>query len=135
VVKPEGGPSASRFIQMQADLRAQYSIGAMRVNGSFGVAQLGAKQAQVTSANAGNLISREHWIGYDASDRILVRGGRMTIPFGVRDIVHTLWVRKVTRTDLNDAEQHGIAASYSGTSLRGEIMGIAGRPPRGTPSA
>ena len=50
----------------------------------------------------------------------------MNLPFGIRNIDHTLWVRKATRTDINTAQQHGVAFSYSGETLRGEVMGILG---------
>ncbi|HVO29430.1 MAG TPA: hypothetical protein VMV18_01785, partial [bacterium] len=86
----------------------------------------GAQQAQVTSNVRHNVVSREHWIGFDATDSILVRAGHMEIPFGIRDIVHDYYVRQQTRTDINQQQTDGLSVSYSGSKLRGEIMGIAG---------
>ncbi|MBI2393202.1 MAG: hypothetical protein HYV09_26695 [Deltaproteobacteria bacterium] len=50
----------------------------------------------------------------------------MNLPFGTRSLEHTAWVRSATRTDLNDAQQHGVAAAYSGEAWRGEAMAILG---------
>ena len=57
---------------------------------------------------------------------MLVRAGRIALPFGLRMIEHTAFVRYATRTDINAAQQHGIAFAYNGQSIRGEVMGIAG---------
>jgi hypothetical protein len=48
------------------------------------------------------------------------------VPFGLRSIDHTVFVRAATRTDINDTQQDGIAFAYSGESLRGELMAILG---------
>lgn len=37
-----------------------------------------------------------------------------------------MWARAATRTDRESAQQHAVAASYSGGKWRGEIMGILG---------
>ena len=99
------------------------SVGGFRANASLGVVTSEASAASV----AGSLVSREHWLGYAfAEDTILLRAGRINLPFGIRSIEHTLFVRRATRTDLNDTQQHGVALSYSGEMLRAELMGIAG---------
>lgn len=70
---------------------------------------------------------RRHWLGYAfADDAVLVRAGRMNVPFGVRSIEHTMFVRVATRTDLNETQQYGVAVAYTGELLRGEVMGILG---------
>lgn len=126
VKTPGGQTMASQFIQMQADFRGQYTLGKFRVNGSLGYADTGVLPAAITSHQKQNLVSREHWLGYDVNDEVLVRAGRMELPFGIRDIQHTMFVRAQTRTDINQYQQHGLAVSYSGAKVRGEAMAIAG---------
>lgn len=127
VTKPGGGPSDTRFVQMQTDLKAQVTVGPVRASGTLGYAHQGALPASITQSTQDNLVSREHWIGVDLSDgSFLLRAGRMNLPFGIRNVEHTLWTRSSTRTDSNDAQQHGVALAYSGSWLRGEMMAIAG---------
>jgi hypothetical protein len=124
----EGQRAVTRLIQMQADLRAQVTLGRFRASGSLGFAHEGALAASITRRADNNLVSREHWVGVDlgADKQVLLRAGRMNLPFGVRSVEHTLWVRKATRTDTNEAQQVSVALSYSGSTFRGELMGIAG---------
>ena len=41
-------------------------------------------------------------------------------------IEHTLWARTLTRTDIDDTQQYGVALSLSEDKFRTEVMGIAG---------
>jgi hypothetical protein len=117
------GPTTSDFILMQADAAAEVRFGDFRAHGSLGAVTSEGSAASV----AGSLVSREHWLGYGfADDAILLRAGRINLPFGVRSIEHTLFVRSATRTDLNDTQQHGVALAYNGELLRAEVMGILG---------
>jgi hypothetical protein len=76
---------------------------------------------------SGNVVSREHWLGYGWGDEtFLVRAGRINLPFGLRMIEHTFFIRAATRTDLNDTQQDGLAFSYNSQSFRGVIMAIGG---------
>lgn len=122
-----------RRVHMQSDLRlAVAAESGLRVGLSGGYLRRGAEGTWLTRSkdtdNEGNVISREHWAGYafGESKQMLVRGGRMNLPFGVRDVQHTLLVRKATESDINEAQQHGVAFAYSSGEIRGEIMGIAG---------
>ncbi len=122
-LKPSGQAWNRTLVLMQADLAGQLSFGALRFNGSLGYVQSSASRASV----AGNLVSREHWVGYGFDDdAYLVRAGRINLPYGLRIIEHTMFVRAATRTDLNDTQQHGVAFAYSGPLVRAEIMGILG---------
>ena len=134
--KPEGAPSTNRFILMQTDLEGQVTVDRARANASIGYAREGALAAAITHGINDRLVSRTHWVGFDlgADRQYLVRAGRMNIPFGVRSIEHTMWVRNATRTDINAAQQHGVALAYNGESLRGEAMFIAGNFQLGPPS-
>jgi hypothetical protein len=111
------------FLLMQADLQAEARVKGFRVNASVGAAPTDGSHASV----AGAFISREHWVGYGPSDdSVLVRVGRMNLPFALRSIEHELFVRKSTRTDINDTQSHGVAFAYTGNWLRAEVMAIAG---------
>jgi hypothetical protein len=120
-----GAPPAGwspTVILMQADLRAGVRRGPLRASGTLGVISNDSYASVV-----GNLVSREHWVGYAPSgDTFLLRAGRMNLPFGIRSIEHTLWVRQQTRTDINDLQEHGVAFAYSGQRLRAEVMGVLG---------
>lgn len=123
-----GTPTAVRPILMQADLEAGLSISRFRAAGSLGFARDGAFAASIVGDNRARLISRAHWLGVALGEENewLLRAGRINVPFGVRSIEHTLWVRKDTRTDINVSQQDGVALSYSGTSWRGEVLAILG---------
>jgi hypothetical protein len=122
------GPISQRFILMRSDLYGDLKFGRLRLAGSIGYASTGALDAAITRGLSENLISREYWIGaeLDEDGAWLARAGRMALPFGIRTVEHTLWVRDLTRTDLLDDQQDGVAVSVSKDWIRGEIMGIAG---------
>jgi hypothetical protein len=108
---------------MQADLAAAIQAGGLRAGASIGVVSTNGTPASLS----GNLVSREHWVGYAfADDAWLVRAGRINVPFGIRSVEHTLWVQETTRSDINDTQQHGVALAYTGELIRGELMAIAG---------
>jgi hypothetical protein len=127
-------PSNTTTFPMQIDAYGQFRLfDRLRLAGSIGVIKTrpGAMQgraAQITTGDSGdyNLLSRSHWIGYDITDSVLLRAGRINLPFGIRMPEHTMWARAGTRTDRESAQQHGVALSYSGGKWRGEVMGILG---------
>jgi hypothetical protein len=120
-----------RYLQMRADLGAQLKVDKFRASATVGYqrqqsASL-AQRAWVTGASeSGNIVSREHWLGFDLSDEILLRAGRLNLPFGLRNIEHTSFVRAATRTDINQSQQHGVSVSLNHDHWRGEVMAIAG---------
>jgi hypothetical protein len=122
-MKPDGQKWAQSLVLMQADLAGQARWGGLRINASVGVVDTSASRASVF----GPVVSREHWIGYGPEDDSwLIRAGRLNLPYGLRIIEHTMFVRAVTRTDINDTQQHGASFAYSGDSVRGEFMAILG---------
>lgn len=123
-LKVGSAPFASDTVPlMQTELQGELDVGHFRANLSLGIAPTDGSGASI----AGRFISREHWVGYGISDdRFLLRVGRINLPFGVRSIEHTLWVRRATRTDLNDTQQHGVALAFDGSGIRAEVMAIAG---------
>ncbi len=121
--KADGAKISTDFLVMQADLHAEARVGGFRANASIG----GVTTSQSAASIAGGLVSREHWIGYAwGDDAFLVRAGRINLPFGLRQIDHTLYVRQATRTDINDTQEDGVALAYTGESVRAEVMAIAG---------
>jgi hypothetical protein len=132
IITPQGEEKFKTF-PMMMDLYGQLQFGSFKAGGSIGAARVAAgspyaRSAQVT-ANQGkewNLISRTHYLGYDVTPELVVRAGRLNLPFGVRIPEHVMWVRSATRTDRESAQQHGISANYTGESFRLEVMGIAG---------
>jgi len=125
---PLAGESQGRFILMQADLLGQYSLGRFRTNASVGYVSEGGNGAALSRSDADKIVSRVHWVGVDLGkhDEVLVRAGRMNLPFGIRSIEHTRLVRRETRTDINASQQYGVAADYHRGALRGGVMAIAG---------
>ena len=120
-----------RFLHMRSDAIAQLKLSRLRLYGSIGYANassaLYTERAWVTrAATWGNLVSREHWLGVDVGQHVLVRAGRLLQPFGARIPEHTVWVRSETQTDLNQYQQHGVSAAYDGTHWRTEGMAILG---------
>ena len=113
---------------MQLDLYGEVHVKRFRANGSIGYAPTGAQQAALTTANEKNLVSRTYWLGADLDDdqHLLLRGGRMNLPFGLRSVEHTFFARTATRTDRNANQELGVAVAYNGHALRGEAMLIAG---------
>jgi hypothetical protein len=108
---------------MEADLRAGIKYEGWRASASVGVVSEAGSLASI----AGPVVSREHWVGYTWDDEsLMVRAGRINLPFGIRSIEHPLWVRAMTRTDIDDNQDHGIAFDYSGTLFRASVMGILG---------
>jgi hypothetical protein len=126
--KVEGTPAQQKLITMRADLYADIKIGRFRAAGSIGYIPEGDLPASVTSNPTDNIVSREHWLGVELDDEgaWLLRGGRLTLPFGVRMIEHTLWTRTLTRTDLDATQQYGASVSFGRDKIRGELMGIVG---------
>ncbi len=122
----------NRLLQMRADLGAQVKYGIFRASGTLGVNSQDSRaysyKAWVTGNQDGvNLVSREHWAGVDlVDDKVLLRAGRINLPFGLRNQEHTAWVRDETRTDYNQGQEHGVAASWAGEHWRGEAMAILG---------
>ncbi len=132
IITPQGEEKFRTF-PMMMDVYGQLQFGSFKAGGSLGGARVAAgspyaRPAQITT-NQGkdwNLISRTHYVGYDITDSLSVRAGRLNLPFGVRIPEHTMWVRQATRTDRESGQQHGVALHYFAESFRFELMGIAG---------
>lgn len=114
-------------IWMQLDFAAAVQTERFVASATLGYAPEGALDATLTRGESQNLASREHWLGvYVRPSTLLLRAGRMNLPFGIRSIEHTMWTRALTHTSINDDQQHGIAFSFEYPEVRGEIMAILG---------
>jgi hypothetical protein len=124
----EGAPILQKFLTMRADLYADVKVGRFRAAGSIGYVPEGDLTASLTRGSTDNVVSREHWLGAELDDEgaWLLRAGRIALPYGLRMIEHNLWVRSLSRTDIDATQQYGVALSFARDQLRGELMGIAG---------
>jgi hypothetical protein len=125
--QPDGGNGTGQAMLMQADLSGQVAYRRVRAMGSLGYARDGALAATVVGSRD-RLIARTWWLGVDLGEESqwLVRAGRLNVPYGLRIIEHTAFVRTATRTDLDATQEHGLAVAYTGPRLRGEAMAILG---------
>ncbi len=123
-----------RWLHMLADLRVGLRIGRFRASGTIGWLPYPPSGISVTSnqppcpdCSVNNIVAREFWAGWEIGEEAgLVRAGRMNLPFGLRNVEHTAWVRSSTRTDINEGQQYGASLLLAGETVRGEIMAIAG---------
>ena len=127
VMKTDGAPTTNSPILMQADLRAGIDARHWHAAASLGFLNNGHSPAAVVSGDGASLVAREYWVGYGfLGDTLLVRAGRLNVPYGLRVIEHTFYVRQATRVDINDTQQVGLAVAYRNGPFRGELMAIAG---------
>jgi hypothetical protein len=128
---PAARASKTRYSLMQADGAAHLKLGRFRAGGSLGYAYQGALGASVTRGDAQlehRLVARTYWLGVGlaAEEQLVLRAGRMNLPFGLRSIEHTMFVRMATRTNINDQQQLGVALAWNAPSIRAELMVVAG---------
>ncbi len=134
------GDGDSAIFPMQADLYGAADFGVIQIGASLGVAGVNAgsphnRAAQLTRVDDADLIdengdpkrgmavlSRWHWLGIELSDTMLLRLGRLNLPFGLRTSEHTIWARATTATDRESDQQHGIALAHSSEAWRYEFM-------------
>lgn len=128
VTSVDHGPANARAILMQGDVAAAVSAGRFRAGASLGVAQAGGFGATIVGGEGARLVSRAHWFGValGRDQNVLLRAGRMNVPYGLRILEHTMMVRRTTATDINWSQEHGVSLAYTGEKVRAEIMGILG---------
>ncbi len=107
-------------------------IGAFRAAAELGYSSADAttftELAQITRSTTGpNLIGREFWAGVETSGGDgLLRAGRINLPFGLRNLEHTSFVRSATQTDINEDQTYGVAFALSQPAWRAEVMALLG---------
>src|SRR5690606_10207306 len=112
---------------MQMDVYGVADLGKIQIGASVGVASVSTphvQAAQVTGGQDGDrvLISRWHWLGIELSEDMLMRIGRLNLPFGIRTSEHVLWAREATQTDRESDQQHGVSFAQSTGPWRYELM-------------
>jgi hypothetical protein len=123
-----------RVFPMQMDFYGAVSAGRFVLGASLGASHASARYEHSSKAKlVGNvadegfiLVSRNHWLGYRVTDDLMIRLGRINLPFGVRTPDHTMWARSETQTDRESDQQHGVSVVYSSGRFRGELMGTPG---------
>jgi hypothetical protein len=119
-----------RVLQMRADLGADLKIGAFRAAAElgYGSATGTPRLAQITHSTTGpNLVGREFWLGVETfGGEGLLRAGRINVPFGLRNLEHTSFVRSATHTDFNEDQTYGVALAISRPTWRAEVMALLG---------
>ena len=127
-VAPRGAPALDQLVWMQADLDGQWSLDRIHVNSSIGYVPEGDLPAALTHSPDHNVISRVHWIGVDldSDQQWMLRAGRINLPFGIRSVEHTLWVRVDTRTDTDATQEDGVALAFNGSRWRARYSGSTG---------
>lgn len=126
--------SSGAAFPMQADLYGSAQFGGFRLGASVGASRASGRYEHTDKALiAGELtddemvaVSRSHWLGYEVADQMLLRAGRIAMPFGLRLTEHTMWVRDVTYTDRESDQSHGVAFAYWRGKIRAEIMAVIG---------
>jgi hypothetical protein len=127
LVVDAGHQLSNQLLLMIADVRAAVSWQHLHAMITVGFVPEGATLAALTPFATNNVVSRDHWVGYDVLDEsILLRVGRVEMPFGLRNVEHPAWVRSETRTDTDQDQEYGVAAAYNGPLFRAELLGIAG---------
>lgn len=140
MIRPGGGNVFIPLL-MATDLYATLNLGPVVAHVTTGVGTYTTRNVALNSGPAAILpacdpttgacsvqwLAREFWAGVKfADDAVMVRAGRMNLPFGLRNNEHQSYVRQLTRTDINVNQQVGLSASYNSDTVRGELMGIAG---------
>jgi len=116
-----------RDILMIADLRFGVTAGPFLASVAIGYVPTGARLAALTNQPHDNIVSREHWLGIRLDDqKLYILGGRMNLPFGLRNVEHTAYVRSATKTDTDSSQQYGGQVVWDGQDVRAAVMGIVG---------
>jgi hypothetical protein len=127
--QPSVTATQQMFIMMLLDARAEIKFGIFRAAGSigWGTTPFTLPVSIISSSDGTNqLISRDYWVGLQLDDNILVRLGQMNLPFGLRIVEHTAWIRNNTQTDINYSQQTGLSFSFDNGHVRTEVMAILG---------
>lgn len=123
-----------RVFPMQMDFYGAAFIGRLTLAGSIGVSRASDRYEHSSKAKLfGDIedegfivVSRNHWLGYSVTNDLMVRFGRINLPFGLRTPDHTMWARAETQTDRESDQQHGLSLVYSSARWRGELMAVFG---------
>ncbi|MFZ5442905.1 MAG: hypothetical protein ACOZQL_23065 [Myxococcota bacterium] len=131
-----GAPKLVAPLEMATDLSATFSVDRLVVHATAGFGRKDVVAPAIVAPRCEpsadgecgpSFVARTWWLGLKAFDgAALVRGGRLALPFGLRNNEHFSWVRTLTLTDTNVNQKLGAALSFTSGPLRGEVMAIAG---------
>ncbi|MGO9832418.1 MAG: hypothetical protein ACLPJH_20020 [Myxococcaceae bacterium] len=126
---PSMTESDQQFLMMLLDARAEIKFGIFRAAGSlgWGTTPYTLPAAILTNKDGTNeLLARDYWVGLQLDDSLLIRLGRINLPFGLRNVEHTAWVRNNTQTDINYSQQSGLSVAFDNGHVRTEVLAILG---------
>jgi len=115
---------------MQADAYGAAFLGRFSLGLSLGLSRASkdyehASLARVLGDVEGEgvlLVSRNHWLAYSPTQSLMLRVGRLNLPFGLRIPEHTAWVRSETLTDRESDQLDGAAVAFTRGPFRGELL-------------
>lgn len=106
-------------IPMLMEAGAVVARGPLMVYGTLTPRRIGAERSSYT------VFSREHWAGYKHSDAMMVRTGRMVLPFGIRQADHTIQTREAMGFGKWD-QDYGAQLDYNSEKWSIGFAGFAG---------
>lgn len=115
----------AKFILMQADLEAALTYKKFSVIGT-----VGRKAAAQSSSFTDHLISRRHYLLFQATDELGIRGGRFFPAFGLNIADHPVVTRRGLGWDQGD-ETYNIEGAWLGETLNAYLTAILGKPDAG----
>lgn len=108
-----------RFVLMQSDIEAALSHSGFTAVGTVGYREAGARPSAI--------LSRRHYLIYQASDSVSIRAGRFATAFGLMNAEHQV----VTRAGLGwdqGSETYNAELAYAGEDLDLFVTGQFGSP-------
>lgn len=122
--------TVTQFLWMQEDLHGQVQLGRVRLNASLGFLPdaLYSGPADLTSWSKDNIVMRDAFVGVDLDEdrEVLIRAGRINLPYGLRGNEHTMFIHTALRDDTNTDQQYGFAIAYNHGGWRTEGMAYVG---------
>lgn len=112
----------ARFILMQADLEAALSYKKFSMIGT-----VGREPAGKTDSVIDYLISRRHYLLFQATDELSIRGGRFFPAFGLNIADHPVVTRRGLGWDQGD-ETYNLEAAWLGEIFNAYFTTILGKP-------
>ena len=118
--------SSGQFIVMQMDLEAAVTVGKFTLDATLGRID----PSYIGNINPGfsdYILSRRHFLVFQATDEIFLMGGRFWKPYGILDANHSSTVKEYLGWNFG-SESYNLEAGYTGGSL--SLLGYVsfGRP-------
>jgi hypothetical protein len=115
------------FINMQEDLEAAYTYKKFTFDGTVGYNNLGTPENALD-----RVISRRHYVMYQADDQTAIRVGKFNYAYGINTSDHQLLIKSglgiADDSIPGSSETYNIEASWLGDKMNLYATGILGRP-------